>query len=352
MTQLFVNAARAELAQALGDTDTELVIESGGELFPVATTGSAVIGPQADWFRLVVQDVEGNYEVMYCRSHEEGSLVFGDLIRAQEDTEARDFPVSSVVGNRPTAGNATDWEAKQEKLVSGTNIKTINGQEVLGAGDLVLTPGGVVVSATAPMDPDEGREWLDTTSGITYTWVNTGGQFQWVELSAGGAVEPAVDSVNGKTGLVVLEIDDIPLLDVSLQELTDDVDSLNQGLGAKLNMSGGTATGLKFTVSALGNITGATTIDLATAQEFTATVTGNVTLSFANAPAAGESQVVYLRLSNAGAFTITWPAGTKFDDSTAPELTATGADLLGVKYDATTSTYMVFVIGLNVGVAA
>lgn len=160
MTQLFVNAARAELAQALGDTDTELVIESGGELFPVANTGSAAIGPQADWFRLVVQDVEGNYEVMYCRSHEEGSLIFGDLIRAQEDTEARDFPVSSVVGNRPTAGNATDWEAKQETLVSGTNIKTINGESLLGSGNLELATSLNAIQTPENLSP------LDNATGV------------------------------------------------------------------------------------------------------------------------------------------------------------------------------------------
>jgi hypothetical protein len=33
-------------------------------------------------------------------------------------------------------GNSTDWNAKQENLVSGTNIKTLNGNSVLGSGDL------------------------------------------------------------------------------------------------------------------------------------------------------------------------------------------------------------------------
>lgn len=53
--------------------------------------------------------------------------------------------------------------AKQDDLVSGTNIKTINGESVLGSGDLVIAGGG------------------------------------------GGAV----DSVNGQTGVVVLDADDI-----------------------------------------------------------------------------------------------------------------------------------------------
>jgi hypothetical protein len=35
-----------------------------------------------------------------------------------------------------TGGNSTDWNAKQDSLVSGTNIKTLNGNSVLGSGDL------------------------------------------------------------------------------------------------------------------------------------------------------------------------------------------------------------------------
>lgn len=31
---------------------------------------------------------------------------------------------------------------KQEKLVSGTNIKTINGESILGSGDIVISGGG------------------------------------------------------------------------------------------------------------------------------------------------------------------------------------------------------------------
>jgi hypothetical protein len=58
---------------------------------------------------------------------------------------------------------------------------------------------------------------------------------------------------------------------------------------------------------------------------------------------------VYLRLTNAGSATITWPASTKFASKTAPTFTTSGVDLVGVKYDQITSTYMVFVVGLNIG---
>jgi len=112
-------------------------------------------------------------------------------------------------------------------------------------------------------------------------------------------------------------------------------------------------TGSRVTVSALGTLTtGTTTIDLATAQVYTATITAanTITVAFSNAPSAGQSQVVLLRLTDAGGGTIVWPANTKFTAGAAPTLTASGVDVLGVYYDVTTTTYMVFVIGLDVKV--
>ncbi len=43
---------------------------------------------------------------------------------------------------------STDWttfNAKQAALVSGTNIKTINGNSILGSGDLVISGGSSYV---------------------------------------------------------------------------------------------------------------------------------------------------------------------------------------------------------------
>lgn len=107
------------------------------------------------------------------------------------------------------------------------------------------------------------------------------------------------------------------------------------------------ATELK--VSSLGTtVFGTQTLDLRAGAEFTATLTGNTTFAFSYAPGAGQSQIVILRLTNAGSYSITWPVNTKFPGGTVGTLTASGVDILGVKYDSTTSTYMVFVIGKDV----
>jgi hypothetical protein len=76
-----------------------------------------------------------------------------------------------------------------------------------------------------------------------------------------------------------------------------------------------------------------------------------VTFNFSNTLGTNIGQIVILRLTNAGATgsSIAWPSSTKFAAKTPPVFTVSGTDVIGVMYDVTTSTYMVFVIGLNVG---
>ena len=201
MAQKFSNAARAELSAPLSAGDTSLTLLSGGGLFPVANTGTNAISDSYDWFKVVVQDSYG-YEIMYVRTHALNGLVLSNILRAQENTTALHFEAGTTVGLRPTAGdmheavnnrvkkvagkglssedyssdekaklaaiataataNAPDdqlrdrathtgsqaiatvsglqsaLDAKQPLLVSGTNIRTINGQALLGSGDLVV----------------------------------------------------------------------------------------------------------------------------------------------------------------------------------------------------------------------
>lgn len=96
-----------------------------------------------------------------------------------------------------------------------------------------------------------------------------------------------------------------------------------------------------FTVVALGNITGTATVDMSTGSTFTGTVTGNVVISFINAPPAGKDQTVYLKLTNAGAFTTTFPAGSKFPGGLTPTFTTAGKDLCAVWYDVEQAAYVV-----------
>lgn len=82
---------------------------------------------------------------------------------------------------------------KQDKLVSGQNIKTINGQSVLGSGNITVGGGSAGVTSlggeTGAIDLGEG---LDITGGVLYCTVTGGGG------SAG------VSSIGGKTGAITL----------------------------------------------------------------------------------------------------------------------------------------------------
>ena len=61
----------------------------------------------------------------------------------------------------------SDLSNKQSKLVSGTNIKTINGQSVLGNGDIVISGGG----------------YFTGTAGITVGGITTGDTFTNVPVT-------------------------------------------------------------------------------------------------------------------------------------------------------------------------
>ena len=124
MTQQFADAARAELASSINSSDTSLTIVTGGSLFPVANTGSASVGPAADWFKLVVQDEDG-IEIIYCRTHTSGSNTFSNLLRGQDGTAARGFddvhPVTgqrTVVGLRLVASDGARFEEAAEDVDS------------------------------------------------------------------------------------------------------------------------------------------------------------------------------------------------------------------------------------------
>jgi len=71
-------------------------------------------------------------------------IAANDLVEISESNGAGGYVTKSVTG-------ANILASKQDTLVSGTNIKTINGSSVLGSGNLVVTPGVASLTATAPV---------------------------------------------------------------------------------------------------------------------------------------------------------------------------------------------------------
>ena len=123
MAQKFSNAARAELSAPLSPGDTSLTLLSGGELFPVANTGTNAISNSYDWFKVVVQDSYG-YEIMYVRTHALNGLVLSNILRAQENTTALYFEAGTTVGLRPTAGDMNEAVNNRVEKIAGKGLSS------------------------------------------------------------------------------------------------------------------------------------------------------------------------------------------------------------------------------------
>lgn len=94
-----------------------------------------------------------------------------------------------------------------------------------------------------------------------------------------------------------------------------------------------------------GSVSGSVAFDISAAQYFSFTVGGALTPSFTNAASGTVAQGVMLRITNGGAFTISWPASLKWVGGTPPTLTVSGVDLLGLVTDDNGATWRGVVIG-------
>jgi hypothetical protein len=86
--------------------------------------------------------------------------------------------LQNVTTNR-LLGRSTAGSGDAEEISVGTGLS-------LSAGTLSATSSGgqnYTFSSTAPGSPTAGDEWLDSSSGTLFTYVNDGNSSAWVELS-------------------------------------------------------------------------------------------------------------------------------------------------------------------------
>jgi hypothetical protein len=81
-------------------------------------------------------------------------------------------------------------KTKQDKLVSGSNIKTINGVSILGPGNIDVQGGSVTgiaytASLTPPLSPTAGQIWFNQETGQTFQYnVDSDGTYFWLETTS------------------------------------------------------------------------------------------------------------------------------------------------------------------------
>lgn len=123
---------------------------------------------------------------------------------------------------------------------------------------------------------------------------------------------------------------------IPTSKLTGTLPVLNGGTGTTTATGTGsvvlsttpTVTGSREVLVA-GGAGGAYAVDLAAGNYFTRTFNASGAVTVTNVPVAGIAQSFIFDITNAGAFTITWPTGTKWNAGAAPTLTAAGRDILG-----------------------
>jgi len=83
-----------------------------------------------------------------------------------------DLAISEADASTDGFITAIDWNTfndKQDELISGTNIKTINGSSVLGSGDLVVSGGGGALKFSSLQVVNGTSVTNSTTETVTYS---------------------------------------------------------------------------------------------------------------------------------------------------------------------------------------
>ena len=103
MAQLYANNAFSTLAGGIGTSDTSIFIAPGtGSRFPV------VAAPDVCYCTL--ENASGVVEVVQVTAHTAGSTTL-TVVRAQQGTSASAYSIGDLFELRPTALEATNWEA-------------------------------------------------------------------------------------------------------------------------------------------------------------------------------------------------------------------------------------------------
>lgn len=96
-----------------------------------------------------------------------GTVDIGNVVTGVKINGSTKSPSSGTVDLGTVITAHQDISGKQDKLVSGTNIKTINGQSLLGGGNITISEGGGSSSGGSGAYAEVNHGTNDTTFALT-----------------------------------------------------------------------------------------------------------------------------------------------------------------------------------------
>lgn len=153
MPQLFANNAAAMLASTISDTATQLTVEpSMAAVFRVANTSNWAA--PSDWFKVTLEDADGNNEIIYVGLHASGSPVLDNLLRGQEGTTARGWVAGeAIVESRLTRSDVESIITSGFGARTAISTNAVDFNSVTVSGDYPLAGNGTWSgSSNAPTD--------------------------------------------------------------------------------------------------------------------------------------------------------------------------------------------------------
>ncbi len=121
------------------------------------------------------------------------SIICGSTAATQDQVDAG--TATGVYVEPATLENSSQLSGKQSTLVSGTNIKTINGSSILGSGDLTVSGGGLSgLTATRIPYAQDSTTLIDSSA---LTWDNTNSALTINSQRIGRFTTTAVNGENG-----------------------------------------------------------------------------------------------------------------------------------------------------------
>lgn len=202
MSQLFKNRAISILQATINAAATSLTVEAGkADRFPVADTGTDPVNTAGkDWFKAVLRDSSGNWEIVYVRTRALGSAVLSNVQRAQEGTTAIGFAAGSIVRVSVTAEDIEgtiahpndDTGAHAASAISNTpagNIAATTVQAAINELDTEKAAASHTHTAAQITDLQEAAE--DIVGNLLTTSESTG-DLNWTYTDGSGTLNAVI----------------------------------------------------------------------------------------------------------------------------------------------------------------